>query len=90
MTTQPKAIAVRPNAPEHNAFDRARPVLPRPSAVPVNHFPLGYRINDACRAAGLGRTSIYKLIADGKLKVVKMAGRTLIVGDSLRAYFSLD
>lgn len=40
--------------------------------------PLAYRVNDFAKASGLGRTSIYELIKDGKLKAVKIAGRTLI------------
>jgi excisionase family DNA binding protein len=37
-----------------------------------------YRINDASRAIGLGRSTLYKLINEGKLKSVTIAGRTLI------------
>jgi len=37
-----------------------------------------FRVNDACRAIGLGRTALYGLIAEGKLKPIKVAGRTLI------------
>lgn len=40
--------------------------------------PLALRIDDACRALSIGRTSLYALIAEGKLKPVKLAGRTLI------------
>lgn len=40
--------------------------------------PISYRINDFAKAVGLSRTSIYELIKDGKLKPVKIAGRTLI------------
>ena len=36
------------------------------------------RINDASHAIGLGRTKIYALIQSGKLKVVRIGGRTLI------------
>ena len=46
--------------------------------------PLAYRVNDACRALGLGRTTIYKLIGDGKLRSVTVAGRTLIPASELR------
>ncbi len=37
-----------------------------------------YRVNDACRALGIGRTLIYSLIADGQIRAIKIAGRTLI------------
>lgn len=39
---------------------------------------LTYRINDACRALSLGRTTIYELIKHGKLKAINIAGRSLI------------
>lgn len=39
---------------------------------------LAVRINDACRALGLSRSSIYELIADGKLKSALIAGRRVI------------
>lgn len=37
-----------------------------------------FRINDACRVLGLGRSTIYKLINEGQLKSITIAGRTLI------------
>ncbi|WP_333824266.1 helix-turn-helix domain-containing protein [Pinisolibacter sp.] len=40
--------------------------------------PLAHRINDACGQVGLGRSTLYKLIGEGKLKAIKIAGRTLI------------
>ncbi len=42
-------------------------------------------INDACRISGLGRSFIYELMADDKLKSVKVGNRRLIHVDSLRA-----
>jgi excisionase family DNA binding protein len=45
--------------------------------------PKARRINDACRALGIGRTTIYKLRGDGKIKFVKVFGRTLGGGDHL-------
>jgi excisionase family DNA binding protein len=47
--------------------------------------PLAYRISDACRVIGIGRTSLYELAADGKLSMIKVAGRTLVPASSLRA-----
>jgi excisionase family DNA binding protein len=66
--------AVRPGA--------TRAVKPRPAPRPD---ALAYRINDACELIGIGRTTAYKLIAEGRLEVTRAAGRVLIVGDSLRA-----
>ena len=39
---------------------------------------LAYRINDACHALSLGRSSLYKMINAGQLKPITIAGRTLI------------
>ena len=46
---------------------------------------LAYRINDACRALGLSRTTIYRLISAGQLKPVQIAGRTLIPRGEIEA-----
>jgi excisionase family DNA binding protein len=47
--------------------------------------PLAYRVGDACAVLGIGRTSLYELIAAGKLRAVCIAGRTLIPVESARA-----
>jgi hypothetical protein len=52
----------------------------------VNHEPLTYRIDDARRILGLGTTKLYELIGTGILDARKAGSRTLITGDSLRAY----
>ena len=46
--------------------------------------PLAYRIPDACHVLGLGKTSIYELMKLGKLKAIRVAGRTLIEANSAR------
>jgi hypothetical protein len=52
-------------------------------APPVNAF--AFRINDACRMGGFGRTLAYELVKQDKLKLLRVGGRSLICGDSLRA-----
>ena len=42
------------------------------------YTPKARRINDACRALGIGRTTIYKLAGEGKIKLVHVLGRTLV------------
>lgn len=37
-----------------------------------------FRIKEACEGLGIGRTSLYEMIRDGEVKVVYIAGRTLI------------
>lgn len=39
---------------------------------------LAVRINDACRALGVSRSSIYELIAQRKLKSALIAGRRVV------------
>ena len=46
--------------------------------------PLTITVNDACKALGLGRTKIYELIGEGKLRTIKIGRRTLITTESIR------
>jgi excisionase family DNA binding protein len=45
-------------------------------------------VKGAAEALGLGRTSIYVLINDGRLETVKLGRRTLITTTSIRALLS--
>ncbi len=45
---------------------------------------LAYSINDTARTLSLGRTSIYAMIADGRLESFKLGRRTLIRAESIR------
>jgi excisionase family DNA binding protein len=47
--------------------------------------PLTVSVTEAARALGLGRTSIYALIRQNRLEVVKIGRRTLLTTASLRA-----
>lgn len=46
---------------------------------------IAYSIKEACRASSLGRTTIYAHIAAGRLRMVRVGGRTIIPADSLHA-----
>ncbi|WP_397415468.1 helix-turn-helix domain-containing protein [Phenylobacterium sp.] len=46
--------------------------------------PITASINDTARAVGLGRTSIYALIREGRLETVKLGRRTLVRIASIR------
>ncbi len=52
-------------------------------APPANAF--AYRVDDACAMGGFGRTTAYELVKRGKLRLLRVGGRSLICGDSLRA-----
>ncbi|WP_374305413.1 helix-turn-helix domain-containing protein [Methylocella sp.] len=45
---------------------------------------LSISINDAAKALGLGRTSIYAMIADGRLEAFKLGRRRLVTVESVR------
>ena len=40
--------------------------------------PLAWRINDACKRIGISRATIYKMAAGGRLRIVKIGGRSLV------------
>jgi hypothetical protein len=40
--------------------------------------PKARRIPDACRAIGISRSMLYKLAGQGKVKLVRIAGRTVV------------
>lgn len=47
------------------------------------HPKLGFSIREACAASSLGRTTIYAHIATGRLRAVRVGGRTIIPAPSL-------
>ncbi len=61
-----------------------------PPAPPVVMAPapekLIYTIKEARAALGVGTTTLYKEIAEGRLATIKLGSRTLIPGDALRAW----
>jgi excisionase family DNA binding protein len=47
--------------------------------------PLTVTVQEARRLTGLGNTTIYKLIGQGKLRVTKIGARTLVIYPSLKS-----
>jgi excisionase family DNA binding protein len=39
---------------------------------------MAWRVNDAARLLSISRSTIYSLVRDGKLKLIRVSGRTLI------------
>ena len=55
-------------------------------AEKIPDFSITMSIADAVRATGMGRSSIYFLIADKKIDARKSGKKLLIITKSLRAY----
>lgn len=51
---------------------------------------LAYRIDEAVKASGLGRSFLYERMADGSLKSVKIGGRRLILREDLMAFLKCE
>ncbi len=49
---------------------------------------IAFRIDEAVRASGLSRSSLYLLIASGEVPAIKAGGRRLILRTDLEAYFT--
>jgi predicted site-specific integrase-resolvase len=43
-----------------------------------NDLPKARRVLDACRAIGISRAMLYKLAAQGKVRLVHIGGRTIV------------
>lgn len=46
--------------------------------------PIAMRVPEACRFIGIGRSTLYVLIAKGEVEVVKLGCSTLVLTESLR------
>jgi len=42
---------------------------------------LAFTVAEFLRAVGIGRTSFYELVKSGKIRVIKLGGRTLVPRD---------
>ena len=49
---------------------------------------IAFTVAEACEASGIGKTSLYSVIAEGKLKAFKAAGRRLILKKDLEAFLT--
>jgi excisionase family DNA binding protein len=66
-----------------NAAQRRRGTTkPQPKNQSQQHVPhverLAWPIAEGARRIGVGRTAIYKLAGEGKLRLVRIGGRTLV------------
>ena len=65
--------------PSPNRTDYLREQDRRPSIEPI-----AMRVPDACRYVGIGRSTLYVLIAGGEVEIVKLGSSTLVLTASLR------
>lgn len=49
---------------------------------------LAYSIREACTTSSLGKTTIYSHISAGRLKAIRVGGRTVIPAESLHTLLS--
>jgi excisionase family DNA binding protein len=47
--------------------------------------PLAVTVKEARRLTGLGSTTLYRLIGEGKLRTTKVGARTLVIYPSLKS-----
>lgn len=52
---------------------------------PTTAPKLAYSIKEACEASTFGKITIYAHIAAGRLKAIRIGGRTIIPAESLHA-----
>lgn len=50
--------------------------------------PVSYSVEDAATALGLGRTFVFQLIKEGRLKAVKVGRRTLVPVREVEAFLA--
>lgn len=70
------------NKPARNSSNPSKSRRARSAPLPN---AIAFRIDEVAQMGGPGRTKTYELAAEGKLRLVRVAGRTLVDGDSLRA-----
>lgn len=76
------------------AHDQAGPALSAAlrvdalTSIGKNMTAISYSIQDVAGLLGLSRTTIYKLINDGRLKRIKVGARTLIPAVDVQALVS--
>ncbi|MGY8972869.1 MAG: helix-turn-helix domain-containing protein [Sphingomonadales bacterium] len=47
--------------------------------------PIAMRVPEACRYLGIGRSTLYVLIAKGQVEIIKLGSATLVLTSSLHA-----
>jgi excisionase family DNA binding protein len=64
--------------------------LPRDVKAAAATRPLTVRVPEACRLTGIGRSKLYELIKERRIRTVKVGAITLIPLSSLTSFLGLD
>jgi len=78
-----RTVANRPPAVISTREQRARSIERQASTVDTTLF---ISVREACHVLGIGRTTLYTLIAHGDVVSARHGGRRLVSSASLRAY----
>jgi excisionase family DNA binding protein len=62
--------------------------IPVTRVRPTERF--AYSINEACQMLSLGRTSLYEMAKNGELKLIRIAGRTLVPLSEIERLTAVD
>ncbi len=82
-------IALEPyQPPEKPAPEPAAVPLPQPEPPKVPADKITFTLKEASEALGVGKSTLYKALADGTLSAIKLGNRTLIPADALRAWLA--
>ena len=92
IVTDGGPVSPLPCLPARHHPDALRTAMP--AASTTEHFcepddrtaiePIAMRVPDACHYLGIGRSTLYVLIARGEIEIVKLGSSTLVVTESLR------
>ena len=64
--------------------------MPTSNPQAASHERLAYTISEACQKLSIGRTSLYEMAKNNQVKLIRIAGRTLVPNSELERLTSLD
>lgn len=56
----------------------------------IPHERLAYSVDEACRQLSIGRTSLYEMAKRKELRLIRIAGRTLVPRSELERLTRID
>jgi excisionase family DNA binding protein len=62
--------------------------MPKTLNSPPIGAPLAFRVNPFCQRLGISRATLYKYVKLGKIRVIKIGGRTLVPAEEVQRLLS--